>query len=457
MQALHEAGQAAVGNNLEHSASPMSTNSSDRLKNFIFKYSVFTFVLFCLRDGFTGSVRYYFQMLGISFVWFLPDVLAFGSVLIFSYFQIFKERNPVGIFFVAAFCLALFTSVIFMNDSAFTLFSSIKMFIPMFVGFCFYERRITDIKWAQYLFLFVFFASAIGVILNPYVEYPWYGQVLVNFGVEREATKMWWVDGVPRYGGFAGDSTMAAFMTLFTYLLISPYRGIIFNVLCWPIVIIALYLTNSKTAIGIAGIYAILYTAMNFVPYASRVPLVKTFTLLSFICLIVPPILMIALGGVDLGAIDPKLESMADRINNTWNGPFIWISELFPVGMFTGCGIGCYSYPMSYTDMAKYNLPLDNFYMTTFLMMGYPFLLFVAFLFSRVPFMRDPIKLSILMLWNIYSVTVQGYGPSYATLLYGYAISEVFGRVSIRRSSTRSLKRAPEGNPGLQTIAAQPG
>jgi hypothetical protein len=407
---------------------------SDRFKNFVFNYSVFTVVLFCLRDGFTGSARYYFQMFGISFLWFLPDILAFGSLLIFSYLQIVREKNPVGIFFILAFLWSVFISVIFMNDSAFTIFSSVKMFIPMFVGFCFYERSLTDLRWVHVFFIFVFFASAIGIILNPYVEFPWYGQTLVNFGMERQATKLWWVDGVPRYGGFAGDSTMAAFMMVFTYVLWSPYRGVLFNVLCWPLIWIALDLTNSKTAIGLFAIYAILYIYMNLVPQSYRVRIIRLFTRLSFICLAVPPFMMMTLSGVDLTAISRNLESLADRINRTWNGPFIWISELFPTGMFTGCGIGCYSYPMSYTAMAKYNLPLDNFYLTTFLMMGYPFLVFVIFLFTRVPFMRDPIKLMTLLLWNVYSVTIQLYGPSYATLIFGYGISEVFGRVMVKKS-----------------------
>ncbi|KQR73270.1 hypothetical protein [Rhizobium sp. Leaf341] len=424
----------------------------ERLERYIFNYCLIAFLLFCLRDGFTGSARYYLQMFKIDILWFVPDLMAFGCVLIFSYLQIFKERNPVGIFFIIAFCWSVYISSIFMNDTLFTLFSSIKMFIPMFVGFCFYKRSVTDVRWLQIVLILVFFTSSIGVILNPYVEYPWVGQVLETFGGAREASKLWWTDGVPRYGGFAGDSTMAGFMTLFTYLLVSPYRGIIFNIVCWPLIVTALYLTNSKTAIGLFGIYAVLYLYMNVIPRAYRVRIIRTFTQLSFLCLLVPPILMITLGGVDLGAIDPKLESLADRINNTWNGPFIWVSELFPTGMFTGCGIGCYSYPMSYTDMAKYNLPLDNFYMTTFLMMGYPFLLFVALLFAKVPVMRDPIKLSILMLWNVYSVTVQLYGPSYATLLYGYAISEIFGRISVHRPSRLSLRPTPESSPALQPV-----
>ncbi|OLP57518.1 hypothetical protein BJF92_24225 [Rhizobium rhizosphaerae] len=397
--------------------------------------------LFCLRDGFTGSIRFYMQKAHVGFLWFIPDLMAFGCLLFFTYFHIVRERNPAGIFFIIAFWWSVFVSVFFMNDTVFTLFSSIKMFIPMFVGFSFYERNITDIRWFQVFSVFIFMASAIGVILNPYVDYPWLGQEIDSFGLTRQATKLWWVDGVPRYGGFAGDSTMAAFMMLFTYLLISPYRSVLFNVICWPILVYALYLTNSKTAIGLFSLFAILYLYMNTIPQPLRIKVLKLFTRLSFIALFVPPLLMVTLGGVDLGAISPNLLSLADRINNTWNGPFIFVSQYFPIGMFVGCGMGCYTYTMNYTALQPFYLPLDNFYLATFIMMGYPFLLFIIFLSTRVNLMRDPVKLSMLMLWNVYSVTVQGYGPSYATLIYGYAISEVFGRIILRRVPRQQARK----------------
>ena len=35
-------------------------------------------------------------------------------------------------------------------------------------------------------------------------------------------------------------------------------------------------------------------------------------------------------------------------------------------GLFVGCGLGCFSYPMTYTSMAVYDVPVDNFYLSTY-------------------------------------------------------------------------------------------
>jgi hypothetical protein len=89
--------------------------------------------------------------------------------------------------------------------------------------------------------------------------------------------------------------------------------------------------------------------------------------------------------------------------------------------------MGCFSYPMSYTSMSIYDVPVDNFYLSTYLMMGYPWIVFVLLIVLAVGRMSNAAKLIVLILFNIYSVTIQCYGPSFATLMFGYAISDMFG------------------------------
>lgn len=386
------------------------------------------FFSYCIRDGLASLVRYYLQKTGLNLLWFVPDVLAFGAFLLFIYIQVYKEKNFFAVFFVVSFIFSCFISILFMNDTPFALVSTIKLFIPLFVGLCFAGRSLEGGQKTHVFLLVIFFACAIGVAINPFVDYPWSGETITTLGVEREVSRVWWSEGAQRYGGVSGDSTLAGFMTIFTFVLVSPYRGILFNVLCWPLIYFAIKATDSKTSMGVFYVYVLYYIYIQFVPKAQRIRHLRAFTLASFVCLLVPPILMITLGGVDLPAIDPILFSLWDRINNTWNGPFLALADLFPVGYLTGCGIGCYSYPMLYTDLAKDFIPLDNFYLTTFIMMGYPFLLFVVVLFVHTRRNSDPIQLMILMLWNIYTVTVQSYGPSYANVLFGYAVSGLFTR-----------------------------
>ena len=416
---------------------PLTPRASQDL---MYNFSAVAMLLFCIRDGFTGSLRYYLQFVNLGMVWFIPDLMAFVSFGIFVHLQFFKDKNASGIFIICAFLWSLLVSVIYMNDNMISFFSSIKMFLPIFVGFCFYGRSITEKRWTRTILIVIFIASTTGILLNPYVSYPWLGQTFTSFGMERQATKLWWAaHNVPRYGGFAGDSTMAAFMTLFTYVLISPYLSLLINILLWPVIFVALTYTNSKTAIGLSCIYVAFFIYIRFVSQSAFLKVLRQYARLSFACLLIPPFLMLTLTGVDLGSISPNLLSLADRINNTWQLPFIHIAKIFPVGLFIGCGIGCYSYPMDYTPLTIYQEPLDNFYLTTFLMMGYPFAFFVFLQYRGIKWIDSPQKLILILLWNIYTVTVQAYGPSYATLIYGYAFGEIFYQArKVREAKARA-------------------
>ena len=402
--------------------------SARKESDLLYLFMVIAFLLFATRDGLTGAVRYFLSLVHLDMLWFVPDLMAFALVVVFAYQQIFVKRNPIGIMFVFAFIFSLGVSVYFMKSDVLAFVSTIKSFTPMFIGFCFYNRSITERRWVRWFLMVLLAASIVGLILNRFVEYPWAGQTITAFGVEKQASKLWWQGGEVRYGGFAGDSTMAAYMVVFIYALLSPYMSLAVNVALWPFMGWAIQTSTSKTALGIFVIYVMMFIFARLLKYPERI---KTFlrrtALWSFLALLLPPVLMLALSGVSLEDLSPTLMSMADRINNTWQQPFETVAELFPVGLVLGCGIGCFAYPMQYTPMADYHVPLDNFYMTTFIMMGFPFLVTVLYQIYSVRYIKDPVRLSLITLFNLYSITVQCYGPSFATLMYGYIFSEMFG------------------------------
>jgi len=408
--------------------------TAQRLDDLIFRYNVLTFCLFCVRDGFTAVLRYFLDIIHLGVLWFVPDLMAFVSLAAFVLTACVRDKNTFAIIMVGGFVVSIFTSIAFFSGDAVVVFSGIKMFLPMIVGFGFRDRSFFEWRFAKLLMWAILIVSVVGVLVNPYYQYPWTGFASTNaFGVEKTAQTLWWSGGITRFGGFAGDSTMAAFMILSSYIMLSRQMNIVLNVLCWPLSLWAIYITTSKTALGLFSLYILVYLFLWVLPKGKDLRMIRLFAALSFICILVPPLLMVTLGGTDLSTFSRSLASLTDRINNTWGGPFLIISDIFPVGLFTGCGLGCYSYPMKYSDLFVYYLPLDNFYLTTILEMGYPFIIFVVLLLFRTLRMQDTIKLLLLMNWNIYTVTIQGYGPSYATLLYGYAVSEVFSAIKRRR------------------------
>lgn len=406
--------------------------SRDRGRDPLFIFLVVTFLAFAIRDGLTGVLRYSLSLVHLDMLWFIPDFLCFAVVGIFSYQQIFVKQNLVGTLFVVNFVVSLIIATIFMQLDVLTFMSSLKSLTPIFVGFAFYDRSATELRWARAILLVILILSIIGVLLNPYMEYPWVGLTTNAFGVERTAGKLWWAAGEVRYGGFAGDSTMAAFTIFTVYVLISPHFSRFVNFMMWPVLAWAIYVTTSKTALGVIGIYFVLYiVTMLFKNRVQKLGFLQLFARLSFILVLVPPILILAFGGFDLSNVSSVLSSMSDRIDNTWRGPFLTIAEIFPIGLIIGCGVGCYAYPMTYTSLADLYFPLDNFYMTTYMMLGFPFAIFVIMQVYLVKFCKDTSKLSLIILMNVYTVTVQCYGPSFATLMVGYVFSAGFAARSL--------------------------
>ncbi|MFG1342085.1 hypothetical protein [Xanthobacter autotrophicus] len=391
-------------------------------------FVVIVFMSFAIRDAFTGSARFFLSSMNVYFIWFVPDILAFSVMGMFVYQQFVVRKNAAGMFFFGATLFSYMVSIYFYQQNFLTFVSGMKMFAPLYVGFCFYDRSVVEMRWVRIVLFILLVIVTVGVLVNPYYEYPWTGETVTAFGVEKAAVNVWWDgSGETRYGGITGDSTMAGFMICFTYMLIAPYIMLLVNIALWPIIIWALVLTTSKTALGIFCIYGAMFLVSRLLGSRERVMLfLRRAALLSFLCLLVPVVLMIALGGTDLGGYSVQLLSIADRINNTWQLPFKYVAELFPLGLVLGCGIGCFAYPMDYTAMVKYSVPLDNFYLTTYINMGIPFLVYIAMQIRSVRYCLDPIKLSLMTIFNIYAITVQCYGPSFATLVAGYIFSDVF-------------------------------
>ena len=395
--------------------------------DYIYTFLVVAFLLFAIRDGLTGSIRYFLTLLHLDILWFIPDGMSLLIFVFFVYHQIFVKKNIFGIYFIMMFFFSLVVSIFFMNKTMFSLFSSIKMFIPMVVGFAFYERSVTEWRVVRIVLIIIFVSSVIGLILNPYFDYPWVGQEINSFGLERQATKLWWQEGGVRYGGLAGDSTMAAYMTIFTYVLVSFHMKFRWNVICWPFIVWAIMVSTSKTALGLIFIYIFLFLAASVLKNGARtIKFYRINAYVSYVIILLPVVLMISLTGSDLGSLSSNLMSLSDRIDNTWPAPFLIMADIFPIGLIFGCGIGCFSYPMEYTDLAYLIVPVDNFYMSTLVQMGIPFVFFVAIQIYCIRFFRNPVKLALVTLINIYTITIQCYGPSYATLMIGYAFSEMF-------------------------------
>ncbi|WP_051462760.1 hypothetical protein [Bradyrhizobium sp. URHA0013] len=394
------------------------------------------------RDAFAGAFRYYATITHLSALWFIPDLVAFLCVATFAYRYAIKQANALAIFTLLYIVFSLYVGYVFLNDYRGGL-SSLKMIAPVFVGFCFCQREVKDYRFLLGFVHSLFYISLIGLVWSSYVRFPWVGYEFDTFGASRTASKLWFVEGATRLQGFAADSTMASYFIVISYVMTSPRRGLIWCAFWAPV---AFWATNnvatSKTAAGTLALY---FAAMMFVRLFHeryRFSALRGLALWSFLCIFIPIILMILFAGINLASLSKSLYSLQDRIDNSWQLPFVYMAKLMPTGFITGCGLGCFNYPQQlFSDKIFYYVPVDNFYIGTYLMIGPIFVVFMIFVVLAVARTTDIYKLTLVFVMNVYTITILSYGPASALLMIGLAFSEVFTRPS--RQPSRLLFPAP--------------
>jgi hypothetical protein len=180
-------------------------------------------------------------------------------------------------------------------------------------------------------------------------------------------------------------------------------------------------------------------------PEREKLPMLRRMSLLSFLSILVPFLLIAFFAGNGLTSISKGLFSLQDRVNNSWQLPFVYMSDLMPIGFIFGCGLGCFNYPqLLFSNKLSYYVPVDNFYLGTYLMFGPIFLLFVVIAFVSVARSKDVYKLSATFAMNLFTITVLAYGPASGLIMIAVAFSDVFGGLAIRRSAADAAPLVPD-------------
>ncbi len=390
------------------------------------KVEALALFLYFYRDAFAGALRYYFSITKLDALWFVPDLLAMLCILAFVQRYVIQGKSLIAILTVLYMAFSLYIGYIFLGKVAGAA-SSLKMIAPVFVGFCFCGRDIGNYRWLLLSIHVIFYITIVGIIASAHMHLPWVGFSYESFGSTREAGRLWWSQADQRLAGFAADSTMAAFFVFITFVLTSIRRSTWWCLFWAPVGMYAIKLTTSKTTMGLLAIYMVCLLLIRLLPEGLKFPALRRMALLSFLTILVPIILMILFSGVDLQRTYPSLFSMQDRINNSWQLPFIYMSRLMPLGFVTGCGIGCFNYPQQlFSNVVSYYVPVDNFYIGTYLMFGPAFVAFMVCVFYAISKTTDIYKLTVLIVMNLFAITVLAYGPASGLLMLGFAFSEVF-------------------------------
>ncbi|WP_062018169.1 hypothetical protein [Aureimonas sp. AU4] len=406
--------------------------------------SVALFAYF-FRDAFAGPVRYLLDIARLGPAWFLPDLVAFACIAVFVYRFVAKGSNTLAAVFVACIGFALVIGYFFLGTVA-GVISSLKMIAPVFVGFLFADRYLGDYRKLLLAIYVLFVASMVGVVLSSMVDLPWIGYAFEGVGGTREATRVWWQGYEVRLPGFAADSTMAAFFIMITFVICSIPRSTLWALIWGPIAIYVCKMTTNKTCFAVLIVYFATFLLVRLFRREKAFRILRSLSVGSFACIGIPFVLMLLLSGIDLQSVDPLLWSMQDRINNSWQKPFVFMAELMPTGYVTGCGLGCFNYPQSLfspTTLAYY-VPVDNFYLGTYLMFGPIFAIFMAYVIQAMREVKDIYKLTIAFVINLYTITILSYGPASGLIMISFSFSSVFLSRAARQSIGDLTLRAIE-------------
>lgn len=380
-----------------------------------------------LRDDFSAAARYYLYITHLSPLWFVPDAFGFICLILFIHRCIIQNRSIIALVVLVWIFLSLGIGYLFLGN--FTAFaSSFKMILPVFIGFSFCDSDTAAYKKLLLLMSILFYASIFGVVLSAYWKAPWLNYTYEAFGVKRQAGRLWWAGSEQRLSGFCEDSTVVSLFILVSFVMTSIRKNVWWCLFCGGVALYALKLTTSKTTMGVLAMYLMALLVIRAMPEKMRFPTLRMLAAWSYVTILVPIFLILVFGGTSVGQ-KALLFSLVDRINNSWQKPFVFMSQLMPIGYITGCGVGCFNYPMNqFSNLTSYWVPVDNFYLVTFLMFGLPFVAFMFFVIRATLLTTDIYKLSLTFVLNIFSITVADYGPASGLLLMSFIFSGVFSK-----------------------------
>ncbi|MBB4365142.1 MULTISPECIES: hypothetical protein [unclassified Bradyrhizobium] len=397
--------------------------------------------VYLVRDAFGGVIRYYTSIYHMDALWYLPDAVALACLIQFIVHCILRNRSTLALLVLVQIMLSLVLGY-FMMGTANAAISSFKMMLPVFVGFCFCDSSLGSYKKLLSVIAVTFYLSVIGVLLTKFYLMPWVGYKYESFGAVREAGRLWWAYGGDdqRLMGFAADNTMAAFFILVSFAITSIRKSTTWCLLFGSLAVYVIKLTTSKTTMIVLVLYLLLLVFVRMLPEKSRFPAIRGIAQWSFAAIFVP-FFMIVIASGTAAVPHSTLFSIVDRINNSWQLPFVYMNQLMPIGLVTGCGAGCFNYPQKlFSPLAHFWVPVDNFYIGTYLMFGLPFVAFMVMVFRATFGATDVYKLTLIFVVNLFTITVLNYGPASGLLIIALSFSDVFSR---RAASARAGDAVP--------------
>lgn len=379
------------------------------------------------RDTFAATIRWALSISNLTLLWYAVDLLVAVGIVLFLRTAV-RSHSALPWFAVAVIAIGLFTGSYFLSSAPLFLISATKMFLPLLLGWSFAGTDITVGRpWLVKYLTALCIIAVIGILISPYVEFPWASFKIETFGVERKGGETRWIQGQTRFAGFAGQNALAA-MTVFMPLILiykrlKPFSVAVLTALC----LVSAIVTTSRTAIVATLLLAVWLAAARYLSPALRSVSSYRYVAIASLIFALTPIFLISFGStVDLSRSYGALSSFQERIQLSWQYPFRYWYDARPEALLFGCGAGCFTSPMMYTDKILISRAVDNFYIETIIMFGIFSIFQIAIMISS-PFKEvDRAKILAFALFNVIASLTDGYTIATLCFIAGYATSASF-------------------------------
>lgn len=202
------------------------------------------------------------------------------------------------------------------------------------------------------LCLFALLATACGVLMDAFVDFPWAGETYESALATVQVTREWTTGGVARLSGFARASFDAATAVLVLLVPVLASRwNVIGRALLWALALVTVWLTTSKgalLALAALAVWRVLEGSRS-----ARAPVLTWIYLFAGCCLALP-LAAVQFGfGVRRGAVAGWLSSFMDRVDYMW--PDALAGWLDHGSLFVGRGLGGIGFPQLGLEWWRYN------------------------------------------------------------------------------------------------------
>lgn len=224
-------------------------------------------LLFLVFECFAGPLRMFFHVLGVEFLFAFPKFLILAVQLFSIVIVIYRRKVTVnGLIACVTLAYVIFVSVFFSHMAA--AFIGVWAILPLFLGYHSAKLIIFNIekKTTSKIMVAIFLLSCAGVILNIFVNYPWYNVSYEIAGMDVSSAQIGSTGGYVRYAGFFKSSLQASANVLVLLLyVVATSNSKLFIMLSFILSLLVAVITVSKTII-LLHIIMLFYIFIKIIP-----------------------------------------------------------------------------------------------------------------------------------------------------------------------------------------------